>query len=207
MDSFLKYRIIGSVAQTANHFMAATLFYRSPDALFVPEKTDKLLKRLHYLEDLEALRSLITRAETLRDGTTAESVDELLAYVTPDVRFVWSLEGIEVKGKEKLRENLLIPVKKRVWSRHVITNLQVDVKGDSAEATWYVMAEGVSRVEPMKGGDEQSKHTSPGNPDTIIHIDTKGEKWARLVRTKDGWKIKDYRTDMVRLTPQTLKVR
>ena len=187
--------------------MTTTLFYRSPVVRFVPDKTDELSKRLQYLEDIEAVRGLITKAETLRDGATAESVDELLQYVTPDIRFVWSLEGLEVKGKEKLRENLLVPLKKRVWSRHVVTNLQVDVKGRNAEATWYVMAEGVSRVEPTKGGDEQSKHTSPGNPDTIIHIDTKGAKWARLVRTKDGWKIKDYRTDMVRLSPQTLKVR
>ncbi len=172
------------------------------------DKADQLLKRLQYLEDREAVTSLITKAETLRDGTTPESVDELLQLVTPDIRFFWSLEGMEVKGKEKLRENLLIPPKNRVWSRHVITNLQVKVEGDKAEATWYVMAEGVSNVPAHAGGkDDQSRHTSPGNPDTVLHNDTKGAKWALLVRTEDSWKIKDYRTDMVRLSPTTLKIR
>ena len=127
----------------------------------VPDKADRLMKRLQHLEDREAVRSLIIKAETLRDGTTPQSVDKLLQLVTPDVRFVWSLEGMQVKGMKKLRENFLIPPKNRVWSRHVITNLQVDVKGDKAEATWYVMAEGVSKVTPGSGHeDDQSKHTS-----------------------------------------------
>jgi len=178
----------------------------------VPGKADQLLRRLQDLEDKEAVRSLIIKAETLRDGTTTQSVDELLQLVAPDVRFVWSLEGMEVKGKDKLRENLLIPPKNRVWSRHVITNLQLEVKGDKAEATWYVMAEGVSNVTPDTGhkekeGDDQSKHTSPKNPDTIMHNNTIGAKWALLVRAGDGWKIKDYRTDMVRLSPTTLKIK
>ncbi len=174
----------------------------------MPDKAEQLLKRLQVLEDREAIRSLITKAETLRDGTTAESVNELLQFVTSDVRFVWPLEGIEVKGKDKLRENLLVPPKNRIWSRHVITNLQVEVKGDKAEATWYVMAEGVSDVKAEAGhADEESKHTSPKNPSTIMHNNTIGAKWALLVKVGDAWKIKDYRTDMVRLSPTTLKVR
>src|SRR5438552_8227518 len=110
-------------------------------------KTNGLLNHLQYLEDKEAIRSLIIKAETLRDGTTEESVDALLQHVTPDIRFVWSMEDIEVKDRENLRANLLVPIKNRVWSRHIITNLQVELTGDRAEATCYVMAEGVSRVE------------------------------------------------------------
>ena len=170
------------------------------------QSPDELLERLKYLEDREAVRSVIAAVETLRDGS-ADQVDQLMQHLTDDVHFVWSLENIEIRGRDKLREYIRKGRETRVWSRHVFTNLQLEVKGDEATASWYVMAEGVSSVNPSDAGDEQARQRNPFNPDTLLHSNTKGSKRAVLRRTKDGWKIYDYQTDMVRLSSDTLKFR
>ncbi|MDE1852615.1 MAG: nuclear transport factor 2 family protein [Thaumarchaeota archaeon] len=170
------------------------------------KQLEELMERLRRLEDREAVRTVIAAVETLRDGGPNE-VDELMKCMTEDVHFLWSLEKIEVAGRDKLRDYIRKGRGTRVWTRHVFTNLQVQVKGDRAEATWYVMAEGVSGVEAAAVGDKQARQREPANPDTLVHSDTKGAKRAVLVRTKDGWKISDYRTDMVRLSAETLKFR
>ncbi|MDE1852613.1 MAG: nuclear transport factor 2 family protein [Thaumarchaeota archaeon] len=164
-------------------------------------------RRIRELEDLDAVSSVILGFETMRDGRP-ETADNLLKFVMPDIRFYWSLEDIELKGSQELIAYLQEGMTPRIWCRHAVANIQVKVKGDRAEATWYVMAESVSRPDPKRAGkgDKRARQREPASLDTLIHSDTKGAKHATLVRTADGWKFSDYQTDMARISVSHVKV-
>ena len=151
----------------------------------------ELLTRLKALEDRVAIESLIAKIESLRDETT-EKINDILDYVIPEAHFRWTLDGVNMNGKDELRKRFDSERKGKLWSRHVITNLQIKIDGDGAEVNWYVAAEGMR------------KSLDSNLPSSIIHSDTKGRKHCTLTRTQEGWKISDYVTDMQRVTSATL---
>jgi len=164
-------------------------------------------ERIARLEDLDAVRSAVIGFETTRDGPPGNAA-KLLRYLTPNVRFYWSLEDIEISGRDKLCDYLREGMVPRIWCRHMVTNLDVVVKGKKANAAWYVLSESVSRpnLKRLRKGDQRARQTSPASGDTIIRSDTKGGKVATLVKGKDGWRFSDYRIDMTRISVSHVKV-
>jgi hypothetical protein len=163
--------------------------------------------RIERLEDLDAVRSAIMGFEITRDGPPENSA-KLLEYLTPNVRFYWSLEDIEIRGREKLCDYLKEGMTPRVWCRHMVTNLDVEVRGKKATATWYVISESVSKpnLKRLRKGDQRARQTAPATSDTIIWSDAKGSKVATLVKSRKGWQFSDYRIDMTRISVNHVRV-
>ena len=164
--------------------------------------------RIERLEDLDAVRSAILAFETTRDGPP-ENADKLAQYLTPNIRFYWSLEDIEIRGREKLCEYLREGMTPRIWCGHMVTNLDIAVRGKRATAKWYVLSWSVSRpnLKRLRKGDLRARQTAPASGDTIIWSNGKGSKVAALVKGKERWQFSDYRIDMTRISVNHMRVR
>ncbi len=163
--------------------------------------------RIEHLEDLDAIGSAVLAFETGRDGPPANA-DKLAQYLTPDIRFYWALEDIEIKGRRKLIEYLREGMTPRIWCRHNVTNLDITVKGKKATATWYVLSSSVSRpnLKRLRKGDLRARQMAPASGETIISSSGKGSKVATLVKGRDGWRFSDYRIDMTRVSVDHIKI-
>jgi ketosteroid isomerase-like protein len=109
---------------------------------------------------------------------------------TPDG--IWEAEGLVLDGQDTIRAHFLRRqgVTRRV-SRHAITNVQVDVFGDHAEALAYFMNFRVDRSE----GD-----TSLPQPAGLPKYT--GEYVASFARTDaDGWRFTRLHVDVTFLRP------
>lgn len=168
---------------------------------------DDIEGRIRRLEDIEDITTVINAFETIRDGRP-EDANLLANYLSPEVRFYWSLEDIEIKGRDALLEYLREGMAPRVWCRHSVTNLQIVVDGETADARWYVMAESIARPDPKRvgRGDSRARQREPATTRTIIHSSTKGSKHAVLGRSRDGWQFVDYEIDMGRIDVSHIKV-
>lgn len=103
------------------------------------------------LEDIEAIRRLIYRYSFYVDRREFELLGDLLAEAV--FRLTWESEGVEtgeIVGKAEIEAWYANHLKNRRPSRHVITNVVIDVAedGDSATAEAYITSVGYDPEPP-----------------------------------------------------------
>jgi ketosteroid isomerase-like protein len=85
------------------------------------------------MDDIEAIRQLTARYNRASDEG---QVEDWLACYTPDATFTRSNAGKTFSGREELRSVLLDTT---VAARHVTTDFVIDVHGDAATQTCYLL--------------------------------------------------------------------
>lgn len=103
------------------------------------------------LEDIETIRQLIYRYSFYVDRREFDLLGDLLADAT--FRLTWEKEGVEtgeINGKAEIEAWYGNHLKDRRPSRHVITNIVIDVAedGETATAEGYVTSTGYDPEPP-----------------------------------------------------------
>lgn len=138
------------------------------------------------LADERACERLIMRYTHLVDGGRAVEIADLF---TEDG--VWRTDEFAMDGQEEIRAGFgrRQGVTRR-QSRHVCTNVIVDVDGDRATGLCYLVN---YRHDSTSGVAE---HPAPADVPKFV-----GEYHDTFVRTPDGWRFQDRYCDMVFVRP------
>lgn len=139
------------------------------------------------LIDERACERLIVRYTHLVDFGDAPAIADLFA---PDG--VWrSDDGVTMQGRAEIRAGFerRQGVTRR-QSRHVCTNIAVEVDGDEATGLCYLVN---FRHDSATG---QAETPAPADVPKFV-----GEYHDRFVRTADGWRFADRRFDVAFLRP------
>jgi len=101
----------------------------------VTSRLDELEKRVRALEDVEAIRNLKARYAAYCDDNY--NPDGIAGLFTEDA--VWESSGLgRFEGREAIRGFFQGASKIFTFAIHYSLNPQIEVKGDTARATWYL---------------------------------------------------------------------
>lgn len=144
---------------------------------------DDVIRRL---VDERACERLITRYTHLVDFGQAPEIAELF---TQDG--VWRTDEFAMNGQDEIRAGFerRQGVSRRL-SRHVCTNISVDVDGDTATGLCYLVN---YRHDSASG---EAEHPSPADVPKYV-----GEYRDRFVRTAAGWRFSDRYFEIAFLRP------
>lgn len=138
------------------------------------------------MADERACERLITRYTHLVDFGRAPEIAELF---TEDG--VWRTDEFSMNGRDEIRAGFerRQGVTRRL-SRHVCTNISVDVDGDVATGLCYL----VNYRHDSETGE--AEHPSPADVPKFV-----GEYRDHFVRTDDGWRFQDRHCEMAFVRP------
>jgi len=148
-----------------------------------PADTDAVLR---HLTDERACERLIMRYTHLVDFGDAEAIADLF---TPDG--VWRTDDFAMNGREEIRAGFRRRqgVTRR-QSRHVCTNVVIEVDGDRATGLCYLVN--------YRHDSETGVAEKPAPADVPKFV---GEYHDTFVRTADGWRFADRYCDMTFVRP------
>jgi ketosteroid isomerase-like protein len=130
------------------------------------QQLDDVRRRLHVLEDKEALAGLMNRYCRTSD---AKDWDAWMRCFVEDAEFEFGPFGTHV-GREKIREVCEAAEAPYRDMQHSMTNMQFEIDGDTATGTAYLWFAGVP---------------DPSNP--AEHFDIGGPYRWEFRRTDEGW--------------------
>lgn len=100
---------------------------------------EDLLNRMTRLEDIEAIKQLVARYCEICDYEDYNT-DALLDLFTEDA--TWDASFAKVKGHEAIRELFSEFPKAIIRVQHIVANPQIEVDGDRAKGSWYLISAG-----------------------------------------------------------------
>ncbi|MBM3925054.1 MAG: nuclear transport factor 2 family protein [SAR202 cluster bacterium] len=100
---------------------------------------EDLGQRLQRLEDIEAIKNLKARYCLYCDDNF--NVDKIVPLFTPDAEWVATSFG-PFKGHDQLRDFWTNITKRLTFAIHYVSNPIIEVRGDTAHATWYLLEPG-----------------------------------------------------------------
>ena len=151
---------------------------------------DTLEQRIRRLEDLEAIRRLkVAYAAACDNGYDAEA---LAAMFTEEA--VWDGGFIgRSEGREAIRAFFRGSHRRLKFARHHVTNPSIEVDGDSATATWYLL-----QACTYLDGDEavwgsatyHDRYSRVGSEWKFAHVRLEPHFWTPYA---DGWAKTPFR--------------
>ena len=114
------------------------------------ENTNTIEERIAKIEDELAIQKTVYNYAFRQDQ---RNIDAFLETLTDDIFFTFRGWGLELHGKEELKQYFLEQVfATHEYNMHQITNLNVQINGQSADAEAYLALRSSSGGEPQEAG-------------------------------------------------------
>jgi ketosteroid isomerase-like protein len=114
------------------------------------ENTNTIEERIAKIEDELAIQKTVYNYAFKQDQ---RNIDAFLETLTDDILFTFRGWALELRGKEELKQYFLEQVfPTHEYNMHQITNLNIQLNGQSADAEAYLALRSSSGGEPQEAG-------------------------------------------------------
>ena len=112
------------------------------------ENIDAIEKRIAGIEDELAIRKVVYSYAFRQDQ---RNIDSFLETLTDDILFTFRGWALELRGKEELKKYFLDQIfATHEYHMHQITNLNIELNGDSADGEAYLLVKSSCGGEPQE---------------------------------------------------------